>query len=76
MDHALKWRRYLEIYGIPGNTIKVYCGSATPFMVKSGNHSERAAYYECHFLTIMGRINGQGTAATGYEAADRRSCTY
>ena len=68
MDHALKWRRCLETFGIPGNTIKVYCGSATPFMVKSGNRSERAAYYECHFLTIVGRINSQGTAAIGQAA--------
>ena len=63
MNHVLRWRRCLETLRIPGNTIKVYCDSATPFMVKSGNRSERVAYYECQFLYIMVRVNGQSTAA-------------
>ena len=63
MNHVLRWRRCLETLRIPGNTIKVYCDSATPFMVKSGNRSERVAYYECQFLSIMVRVNGQSTAA-------------
>ena len=63
MNHVLRWRRCLETLRIPGNTIKVYCDSTTPFMVKSGNRSERVAYYECQFLSIMVRVNGQSTAA-------------
>ena len=51
MNHVQKWRRCLEGFCLPGNTIKVYCRSATPFMVKSSNRSERVAYYECELLT-------------------------
>ena len=51
MNPAEKWRSALEAWCLPGNTIKAYCLSATPFMVKSGNRSERVAYYECELLT-------------------------
>ena len=69
MDRGLKWNHCLETHGIPGNIIKVYLGSATPFMVKSGDSSERAVYYECHSLTIVGSINDHQDAATLGQAA-------
>ena len=55
MEAARMWRSYLDREGEKDIVLRVLTNSTTPFMVKCGDHSERAAYYESIGAMALGR---------------------